>query len=109
MGRDLSRSSRDHPGNREFRQLIARELSMYDRVPNSRSKTEMAMSIVESICAGGGRFLKKYKINGQVQVDQDGQVLWECLSYKQARQMVSNTFKDRRREARGSRSGIWGP
>ena len=49
----------DHDGNRSFRLLVARHLTVYTEASRRKEKTMVARSIIQHVLDRGGRFLKK--------------------------------------------------
>ena len=75
-----------HSGNYRFKHLISSYQDQYDKSPRME-KTIIATEIVGTIQRLGGRFLKKEKDSGWIEVED-----------KVAREKVSNAFRDRRKK-----------
>ena len=75
-----------HVGNTRYRSMLDENYEAYEQTDKIK-KTTFAAGIVKSIQASGGRFLKQGKHG------------WEEITFIEARNKVSNFYRDRRKTA----------
>lgn len=77
--------SMKHVGNARFRKILDDNYSVYEST-SKNEKTAVAEKIVNDILSGGARFLRQ------------GEHGWEEASFLEARNKVSNGYRDRRKK-----------
>uniref|UniRef100_A0A7S2A7E7 DUF6824 domain-containing protein n=1 Tax=Trieres chinensis TaxID=1514140 RepID=A0A7S2A7E7_TRICV len=76
-------ATNNHPGNRYFRKLVQESREEYF-LAKKTIKGQISLRIVATICAQGGRFLKKNKCNGE----------WCDIGEKQATAKTSQALRE---------------